>query len=135
MNFWTEIVSEKNLNKAWNKVHSQNSAPGIDGLSVSGFALNADPLLAEIRNELCSGTFSFSAVKICSIISGSKKREIGLCTVRDKIVQNSIAAVLNVHFEPYLSPAAHAYRQGKSANQAVHKVRDFFKQGYTHCST
>ena len=50
MDFWTEIVSEKNLNKAWAKVKSQNSSPGIDGISVSSFT-GVDSFVLELINN------------------------------------------------------------------------------------
>ena len=58
-------------------------------------------------------------------------RELGIPTVRDRIIQQAIAQQLIPIFEPLFSDGSYGYRPGRSAQQAIRKVKEYAEQGYT----
>ncbi|HWX35050.1 MAG TPA: reverse transcriptase domain-containing protein [Steroidobacteraceae bacterium] len=55
----------------------------------------------------------------------------GVPTIRDRVVQTAAKLVLEPIFEADLDPAAHGYRPGRSAGDAVTTVLGLLRQGYT----
>ena len=56
---------------------------------------------------------------------------MGVPTIRDRVVQTAAKLVLEPIFEADLDPAAHGYRPGRSAGDAVTTVLGLLRQGYT----
>jgi RNA-directed DNA polymerase len=52
-------------------------------------------------------------------------------TVRDRVVQTAAKLVLEPIFEADMDPAAHGYRPGRSAGDAITTVLSLLRQGYT----
>jgi RNA-directed DNA polymerase len=59
------------------------------------------------------------------------ERPLGIPTIRDRVVQNAAKLVLEPIFEADLEPCAYGYRPGRSGQQAVQKVHEDLKAGYT----
>jgi group II intron reverse transcriptase/maturase len=58
-------------------------------------------------------------------------RKLGIPTVIDRIIQQAIAQQLTPIFEPLFSDGSYGYRPGRSAKQAMQKVKEYAEQGYT----
>jgi RNA-directed DNA polymerase len=52
-------------------------------------------------------------------------------TIRDRVAQTAATLVLEPIFEADMDPAAHGYRPGRSAGQAIQTVLALLRQGYT----
>ncbi|CAH1204089.1 hypothetical protein PAECIP111893_02120 [Paenibacillus plantiphilus] len=63
---------------------------------------------------------------------GSGVRKLGIPTVIDRIIQQAIAQQLHPLFEPLFSEGSYGYRPGRSAQQAIRKVKAYAEQGYGH---
>jgi RNA-directed DNA polymerase len=63
--------------------------------------------------------------------AGGGERPLGIPTIRDRVVQTAAKLVLEPIFEADLDPAAHGYRPGRSAGQAIQTVLTLLRQGYT----
>ncbi|MET3210748.1 UNVERIFIED_CONTAM: group II intron reverse transcriptase/maturase [Paenibacillus sp. PvR008] len=50
----------------------------------------------------------------------------------DRIIQQAIAQQLQPRFEPLFSGGSYGYRPGRSAQQAIRKVKSYAEQGYGH---
>ncbi|WP_260866205.1 reverse transcriptase domain-containing protein, partial [Paenibacillus xylanexedens] len=61
---------------------------------------------------------------------GSGVRKLGIPTVIDRVIQQAIAQTLQPMFEPLFSDGSYGYRPGRSAQQAIRKVRSHAEQGY-----
>jgi retron-type reverse transcriptase len=79
--------------------HVRDAAPGVDGLTRSQFARHLDRNLEELVTELGSGNYVPSPVRVVSV-GDEKPRYVGMATVRDKIVQRAMSAVLAEALEP-----------------------------------
>jgi len=60
-----------------------------------------------------------------------KQRPLGIPTVRDRVVQMAALLVLEPIFEADLQPEQYAYRQGRSARDAVVQVQALLDSGHT----
>ncbi len=57
-------------------------------------------------------------------------RPLGIPTVLDRLIQQAIARVLSPIFDPEFSDFSYGFRPGRSAHDAVFKVREYIRQGY-----
>ena len=58
-------------------------------------------------------------------------RKLGIPTVVDRIIQQAIAQKLIPIYEPKFSEGSYGYRPGRSAKDAVLKIKEYAEQGYT----
>lgn len=127
------ILDRNNLNRAYKQVKSNHGAPGIDGMTVE----EALPWLREHREELMKsirdGKYKPNPVRRKEIPKpdGSGMRKLGIPTVVDRVIQQAIARQLQPIFEPLFSDGSYGYRPGRSAQQAMQKVKKYAEQGYT----
>ncbi|MDH6372896.1 RNA-directed DNA polymerase [Paenibacillus sp. PastF-3] len=127
-----QILNRDNLNRAYKQVKRNHGAPGIDGMTVE----DALPWLQEHRDELLQNIqedrYKPSPVRRKEIPKpdGSGVRKLGIPTVIDRIIQQAIAQQLQPLFEPLFSEGSYGYRPGRSAQQAISKVKEYAKQGY-----
>ncbi|WP_068501386.1 group II intron reverse transcriptase/maturase [Paenibacillus kribbensis] len=128
------ILDRDNLNRAYKQVKRNHGAPGIDGMTVEA----ALPWLRENRDELLQnireGRYKPSPVRRKEIPKpdGSGVRKLGIPTVVDRIIQQAIAQQLQPLFEPLFSDGSYGYRPGRSAQQAIRKVKAYAEQRYGH---
>jgi RNA-directed DNA polymerase len=57
-------------------------------------------------------------------------RPLGIPSVTDRLIQQAIAQVLVPIFDPRFSDSSYGFRPGRSAHDAVYKVRECIKEGY-----
>lgn len=128
------ILGRDNLNKAYKQVKSNHGAPGIDGMTVEA----ALPWLRENREELLQrirdGSYKPSPVRRKEIPKpdGSGVRKLGIPTVVDRVIQQATAQQLQPLFEPLFWDGSYGYRPGRSAQQAIRRVKAYAEQGYEH---
>ena len=128
-----KILERGNLNKAYQRVKSNNGAPGIDGMTVE----EALPWLKEHKKELLEsikgGWFKPNPVRRKEIPKpDGGTRKLGIPTVIDRIVQQAIAQVLVPLYEPKFIDGSYGYRPNKSAQMAIQKVKEYAEEGYKY---
>ena len=126
------ILSRDNLNRAYKRVKANKGAPGIDGMTVE----EALPWLQQHRTELLdsirAGKYKPQPVRRKEIPKpDGGVRQLGIPTVKDRIIQQAIAQQLNPIFEPLFTDGSYGYRPNRSAQQAIQKVKEYAEQGYT----
>lgn len=126
------VLNRDNLNGAYRRVKANKGAPGIDGMTVEA----ALPWLKEHKNELLErirkGKYTPSPVRRVEIPKpDGGVRKLGIPTVIDRIIQQAMAQQLIPIYEPLFLEDSFGYRPGKSAKDAVRKVKEYIEQGYT----
>ena len=58
-------------------------------------------------------------------------RKLGIPTVIDRIIQQAMTQQLMPIYEPLFSEGSYGYRPGRSAKDAVLKIKEYAEQGYT----
>jgi RNA-directed DNA polymerase len=126
-----KIVSRENMDKAWRRVKANKGAPGIDKMTIKEFPEFARTNWDNIRKSLLAGTYQPSPVKRVEIPKPTGgTRPLGIPTVTDRIIQQAIYQVLMPLFDPGFSDHSYGFRPGKSAHDAVFKVREYIREGY-----
>ena len=88
-----------------------------------------EDLLESLRN----GSYKPSPVRRKDIPKpDGGTRQLGIPTVIDRIIQQAIAQILIPIHEPQFSDASYGYRPGRSAKEAIRKVKKYAEEGYTH---
>lgn len=124
-----KVLSKENLKRAWNQVRSNKGAPGIDGLETIEFPLWARQHWKQCEANLRSGRYQPSPVKRVEIDKpDGGKRQLGIPTVIDRVIQQAISQVLTPIFDPTFSVHSFGFRPNRSAHQAVKEVQRYIKQ-------
>lgn len=119
-----EKLCQRNcLHDAWYFVRTKNSSGGIDGMSVSDFDQKANEHIAELSAVLRSGKWMPHPYKGITIPKNQKeRRNIGLLSIKDKIVQTAIKLLVEPKFERIFLNNSYGYRPGKGHNKAVKRT-------------
>lgn len=125
------ILSRENMRKAWKRVKSNKGAPGVDGMSTREFPEFTRNNWDCIHQSLLDGTYQPLPVKRVEIPKPTGgKRPLGIPIVLDRLIQQAICQVLVPIFDPGFSEFSYGFRPGKSAHDAVRKVREYIQKGY-----
>jgi len=130
---YDKIYREDILAHAYELAKSNQGAPGVDGQSFWGIeTLGLEEWLNGIREELRAKTYRPQAVRRVMIPKpGGGERPLGIPTIRDRVVQTAAKLLLEPIFEADFDPNAYGYRPRRSAQDAVGKVMDLLREGYT----
>jgi RNA-directed DNA polymerase len=125
------ILSRENLQRAWKRVKANKGAPGIDKMSIEEFLEFAREQWDDTRESLLAGTYQPSPVRRVEIPkSTGGTRPLGIPTVLDRLIQQAMSQVLGPIFDPEFSEFSYGFRPGKSAHDAVRKLREYIREGY-----
>lgn len=127
-----KILNKDNLNRAYKRVKANKGAPGVDGMTIE----EASQWLKEHNHELTErirkGHYTPSPVRRVEIPKpDGGVRKLGIPTVTDRIIQQAISQQLIPIYEPKFSDGSFGYRPGRSAKDAVQKIKEYAEQGYT----
>ncbi len=112
------------LEQAWRLVRGNGGAAGIDGITIGQAGAHIDELLKELQQELRTGRYRPEAVRRVYIPKpDGRQRPLGIPNVRDRIVQAAAKLVLEPIFEARFEPISYGYRPGRSAADAMERVR------------
>ena len=125
------ILSTENVHQAWKQVRANKGAPGIDGVPVDEFPDAFRKLWPKIRTDLFEGAYVPSPVLRVEIPKpDGSKRPLGIPTVLDRVIQQAIAQVMGLIFDPLFSESSCGFRPGRSAHDGVRQVKQFIGQGF-----
>jgi RNA-directed DNA polymerase len=125
------IIAWENVLKAWKRVESNKGAPGIDNMSIEDLPPFIRENWVNIRESLLAGTYQPLPVRRVEIPKATGgTRSLGIPTVLDRLIQQAIYQVLMPIFDPDFSDHSYGFRPGRSAHDAVFKVREYIREGY-----
>ena len=124
-------LQSANIMAAWKRVRANKGAAGIDGMSIDDFpAWAKEGNWRRIMIELRSGQYQPSPVRRVEIDKpDGGKRQLGIPTVIDRVIQQAIAQVLTPIFDPTFSDNSFGFRPNRNGQQAVKQVQGIIKTG------
>jgi group II intron reverse transcriptase/maturase len=127
------ILSPSNLNAAFKQVKRNKGAGGVDKMEVESLkdylVINKDMLIKSIQ----MGKYRPNPVRrVCIPKENGKQRQLGIPTVVDRVIQQSIAQKLTSIYEPQFSANSYGFRPKRSAHQALRKCQEYITQGYIY---
>ena len=126
-----DILSNNNLNRAYQQVINNNGAAGIDGMECKDLLSHLRTNGARLRENVRNQTYKPMPVKRVEIPKeDGSKRKLGIPTVTDRMIQQATAQVLTPVYERKFHKSSYGFRPGKSAQQAVLKAVEYMNEGY-----
>jgi group II intron reverse transcriptase/maturase len=121
------------LSYAYGCCEANRGAPGVDGQTFEQIeAYGWERWVGELANALREKTYRPQAVRRVFIPKpDGKQRPLGIPTITDRVVQMAVLVVLQPIFEADLQPEQYAYREGRSALEAVRRVQRLMIEGHT----
>jgi RNA-directed DNA polymerase len=125
---WGLITDARNLRMALARVAGNRGrrTAGVDGITVGHVTKRVEEFIAHVRSELRSGAYRPSPVRrvlIPKIGTPGKFRPLGIPTVKDRVVQAALKAILEPIFEADFFPVSYGFRPGKSVHGALEHLR------------
>lgn len=118
------ILAPDNLRAAYVKVKTNRGAAGVDGIGVDQLAEHIRKHWSTIEQKIRTGQYEPGLLKPVLIPkAGGGERELNIPTTQDRLIQQAIAQPLGEVFEPLFSEHSYGYRPGRSAHDAVSRMR------------
>ncbi len=127
MSLYTRIIDLQKLSGAWQRVQKNKPAAGVDNVTYEMFNDNLKMELRQLQMELQNHTYQVLPVRRVTLYKEEKAREIALFSMRDKVVQQSLAHELNKMYDARFTDQTFAYRSNKSALVALDKIEEAIK--------
>jgi group II intron reverse transcriptase/maturase len=120
------------LEAAYAQCRRNGGAPGVDGQTFADIEkYGIERWLDELTEELRAKRYKPQPVRRVYLPKpDGKQRPLGIPTIRDRVVQTAALLILEPIFEADLQPEQYAYRENRSAREAVQEVHRLLDQGY-----
>jgi RNA-directed DNA polymerase len=130
---YDKVYRQDILEHAYGLAKANAGSPGPDGESFADIEWKGrEEWLNGLRKELHDQTYRAQPVRRKMIAKhGGGERPLGIPNIRDRVVQTAAKLILEPIWEADLEPNAYGYRPGRSAQEAVEKVQELLKAGYT----
>ncbi|MCE7793574.1 group II intron reverse transcriptase/maturase [Salipaludibacillus sp. CUR1] len=127
-----KILHRDNLNNAYLKVVQNKGSQGVDGITIAELKSQISEEWSAIRQGLLSGTYQPSPIRRVEIPKpDGGKRMLGIPTVMDRLIQQSINLYLQRIYDPTFSENSYGFRPKRRAHDAVLKAKQFINDGHT----
>ena len=116
------LLNTDSLYESWGQLNKQ-AKPGIDGVTIPQYQAKLVENIQGLAKQLKDKSYRAADIKRITIPKANGKlRPLGLPTVEDKLVQQSVSQILQSIWEQDFLPNSYGYRPYKSAHQAVHSL-------------
>ena len=129
---YDKIWRQDVLGWAYRRCRANRGAPGVDGQTFKQIeSYGRERWLDELAETLRKKTYGPDAVRRVWIPKANgKRRALGIPTIKDRVAQMAAVIVLEPIFEADLQDEQYAYREGRSALDAVRKVHGYVSRGH-----
>src|SRR5581483_7128364 len=130
---YDKIYREDVLAHAYELAKANKGAPGVDEQTFEQIeSRGLKEWLDGVGQELRAKTYKPQPVRRVMIPKpGGGERPLGIPTIRDRVVQTAAKLLLEPIFEAEFDPNAYGYRPKRSAQDAIRRVHELLRDGYT----
>ena len=126
-----EIVSSENMNKAYKQVMKNKGSHGVDEMTLDELSSYLNENKENIINQIKERKYKPQPVRRVEIPKeNGGVRELGIPTVVDRVIQQSIVQVLSPIFDKEFHDNSYGFRAKKNAEMAIVKTLDYINDGY-----
>jgi len=127
-----KVYALPNLRKAFARVQANSNAAGVDHVTVEEFERHLEANLEKLAQSLRDGTYRPQAIRRAWIpkLGSTEMRPLGIPTVRDRVVQAALRAVLEPIFERDFAAQSYGFRPKRGCKDALRRVNTLLEQGY-----
>jgi RNA-directed DNA polymerase len=128
-----KVYALPNLRQAFARVKANQGAAGVDHVTVEEFERDLEANREKLSRELADQSYRPQAVrrKWITKLGSKERRPLGIPTVRDRVVQAALRAVLEPIFERDFAAQSYGFRPKRGCKDALRRVDTLLKQGYT----
>ena len=131
MGLLEKILERENLNEAYKRVYANKGASGVDGVMVGELFDYLKEHKAELLESIRTRKYKPQPVRRVEIPKDNgKKRQLGIPTVVDRLIQLAIAQVLIPIYEEQFSNSSYGFRPNRSCEMAVIRSLELLNDGY-----
>lgn len=129
-----QLLVKRKLLESWKRVKTNKGSGGIDGVTIDTFKAKEDENIENLLKKLKSKTYKPTPVNRVHIPKkNGKKRPLGIPTIEDRIVQQSVVNVFNPKFEEEIFHKwSCGYREGIGAGRTMQIILWNIETGYDH---
>lgn len=129
-NLIARVADYSNLHKSYEQVRRNGGCSGMDKQSVEEFGIWFSNNYKEFQAEILNGTYTPASVKGVRIPKPQGGfRQLGIPTVKDRVVQQAINQVLQPIYDPLFSPHSYGFRPNRNAHQALQRASEIIESG------
>ncbi len=127
-----KVYRPANLRGAFARVKANRGVAGVDHQTIEMFEQHLEANLQYLATALKDGSYRPLALlrKWIAKLGSSEKRPLGIPTVRDRVVQTAMRAVLEPIFERTFAAQSYGFRPGRGGKDALRRVNCLLQQGY-----
>jgi RNA-directed DNA polymerase len=124
------IMDRRNIEKALVQVIGNKGSAGIDGMQTDELRDYLETSYQQLRRQVVEGVYRPSPVRKVEIpkLQGGK-RMLGIPTVLDRLLQQSISQWLSQFYEPCFSKYSYGFRPNRNTHQAVKHAQTLLNEG------
>jgi group II intron reverse transcriptase/maturase len=123
------MLTPEFLAETW-KLMNRRGAPGVDGETSQEFAENLAARCEQLVGKLRDRSYRPPPVRRVEIPKGDgKTRPLGIPTVEDRLLQRSVARVLEAIYETDFLPCSYGFRPKRSPHDALRDLRNQLMAG------
>lgn len=130
-NLFERTLQRENIQAAWKRVRANKGAAGIDGMTIEEFPdWVRSGQWERVTQELRLGIYKPDPVRRVEIEKPDGGiRQLGIPTIKDRVIQQAIAQILTPIFDPAFSNNSFGFRPNRNGQQAVKQVQNIIKEG------
>ena len=117
------------LRRAYHRIRAK-AAVGVDGVTKEEYGKDLERNLQDLHQRLKTMRYRHQVIKRVHIDKGGgKTRPIGISTLEDKIVQDSLRELLEAIYEQDFLDCSYGFRPGRSAHDALQALNGAVHRG------
>ncbi len=128
-----QILDIRNIQMACKQVIRNGGSAGVDGMQTDELRDFLNVSWQPLRTDILEGRYKPHAVKKVEIPKPQGgTRMLGIPTVIDRLIQQSISKWMNNLWDKDFSDNSYGFRQNKSAHQSVLQAQQYLNEGYVY---
>ncbi len=125
------ILRDENLDEAIKRVKSNKGVAGVDKMTVDEIDEYFKANKETVKKQILEKKYKPQPVKRVYIPkSNGKKRPLGIPTVVDRVIQQTMAQILSKIYDDTFSDNSFGFRPHRSAQNAIMRTLDYLNEGY-----
>lgn len=123
-----KLCQAKTLINAWKKVKQKGTTGGIDGKTIEDIDADIGNCIRQIQKELVTKEWKPEPyLRITIPKKNNERRQLGMLSIKDKIVQQAIKILIEPKFEKIFVKNSYGYRPDKGHARAIKFTRSIFQ--------
>jgi len=126
-----QVINRRNMHLAYKQVLRNKGSAGVDGMQVRELKSYIDKNITSIALSITNGNYVAQPILGVTIPkSNGKPRLLGVPTVIDRWLQQSVAQAITPLFEYEFKAHSYGFRPNKTAHQCVQQSMQYISEGY-----